>query len=106
MNARGAAATSANLPATVYGLPVLGDVVLAMMVLPLPAFLLDVFFTFNISLSLMILAGGDLRAAGARVRDLSNRAAGSHAAAPGVATSPRPASCSSTAIPARRPRAM
>ncbi len=30
-------------------------VVLAMMVLPLPAFLLDVFFTFNISLSLMIL---------------------------------------------------
>jgi flagellar biosynthesis protein FlhA len=30
-------------------------VVLAMMVLPLPAFLLDVFFTFNISLSIMIL---------------------------------------------------
>ena len=30
-------------------------VVLAMMVLPLPAFLLDVFFTFNISLSLLIL---------------------------------------------------
>src|ERR1700678_3345022 len=30
-------------------------VVLAMMVLPLPAFLLDVFFTFNITLSLMIL---------------------------------------------------
>jgi flagellar biosynthesis protein FlhA len=35
--------------------PVLVMVVLAMMVLPLPAFLLDVFFTFNISLSLMIL---------------------------------------------------
>ena len=30
-------------------------VVLAMMVLPLPAFLLDIFFTFNISLSIMIL---------------------------------------------------
>jgi flagellar biosynthesis protein FlhA len=37
------------------GVPLLVMVVLAMMVLPLPAFLLDVFFTFNISLSLMIL---------------------------------------------------
>ena len=37
------------------GVPVLVMVVLAMMVLPLPAFLLDVFFTFNISLSLIIL---------------------------------------------------
>ena len=37
------------------GVPLLVMVVLAMMVLPLPAFLLDVLFTFNISLSLMIL---------------------------------------------------
>jgi flagellar biosynthesis protein FlhA len=37
------------------GVPLLVMVVLAMMVLPLPAFLLDIFFTFNISLSLMIL---------------------------------------------------
>jgi flagellar biosynthesis protein FlhA len=35
--------------------PLLVMAVLAMMVLPLPAFLLDVFFTFNISLSIMIL---------------------------------------------------
>jgi flagellar biosynthesis protein FlhA len=37
------------------GVPILVMAVLAMMVLPLPAFLLDVFFTFNISLSLIIL---------------------------------------------------
>ena len=37
------------------GVPLLVMTVLAMMVLPLPAFLLDVFFTFNISLSLVIL---------------------------------------------------
>jgi flagellar biosynthesis protein FlhA len=35
--------------------PLLVMVVLAMMVLPLPAFLLDIFFTFNITLSIMIL---------------------------------------------------
>jgi flagellar biosynthesis protein FlhA len=37
------------------GVPLLVMIVLAMMVLPLPAFLLDVLFTFNISLSLLIL---------------------------------------------------
>jgi flagellar biosynthesis protein FlhA len=37
------------------GVPLLVMTVLAMMVLPLPAILLDVFFTFNISLSLIIL---------------------------------------------------
>ena len=37
------------------GVPLLVMVVLAMMVLPLPAFLLDVLFTFNITLSLIIL---------------------------------------------------
>jgi flagellar biosynthesis protein FlhA len=37
------------------GVPLLVMVVLAMMVLPLPAFLLDALFTFNISLSLIIL---------------------------------------------------
>jgi flagellar biosynthesis protein FlhA len=37
------------------GVPLLVMVILAMMVLPLPAFLLDVLFTFNISLSLMVL---------------------------------------------------
>src|SRR5580692_9978771 len=39
------------------GVPVLVMVILAMMVLPRPAFLLDVLFTFNISLSLMVLLG-------------------------------------------------
>ncbi len=37
------------------GVPLLVMTVLAMMVLPLPAFLLDILFTFNISLSLVIL---------------------------------------------------
>ncbi len=37
------------------GVPLLVMAVIAMMVLPLPAFLLDIFFTFNISLSLLIL---------------------------------------------------
>ncbi|WP_297496966.1 flagellar biosynthesis protein FlhA [Ferrovum sp.] len=35
--------------------PVLIILVLSMMVLPLPAFLLDIFFTFNISVSIMVL---------------------------------------------------
>jgi flagellar biosynthesis protein FlhA len=55
MNARGAVATVGEFARNGLGVPVLVMVVLAMMVLPLPAFLLDVFFTFNISLSLIIL---------------------------------------------------
>src|SRR5690606_39926480 len=37
------------------GVPVLVLVLLAMMALPMPAFLLDVFFTFNIALSIVVL---------------------------------------------------
>jgi flagellar biosynthesis protein FlhA len=55
MNARAAAATFGEFARNGLGVPLLVMVVLAMMVLPLPAFLLDVFFTFNISLSLIIL---------------------------------------------------
>jgi flagellar biosynthesis protein FlhA len=55
MNTRGAVATFGEFARNGLGVPVLVMAVLAMMVLPLPAFLLDVFFTFNISLSLMIL---------------------------------------------------
>jgi flagellar biosynthesis protein FlhA len=55
MNARAAAATFGEFARNGLGVPVLVMAVLAMMVLPLPAFLLDIFFTFNISLSLMIL---------------------------------------------------
>ena len=35
--------------------PALIVMILAMMVLPLPAFALDVFFTFNIALSIMVM---------------------------------------------------
>jgi flagellar biosynthesis protein FlhA len=55
MNARAAVATFGDIARNGLGVPVLVMVVLAMMVLPLPAFLLDVFFTFNITLSIMIL---------------------------------------------------
>jgi flagellar biosynthesis protein FlhA len=55
MTVRSAATTFGEFARNGIGVPLLVMVVLAMMVLPLPAFLLDVFFTFNISLSLMIL---------------------------------------------------
>jgi flagellar biosynthesis protein FlhA len=55
MNARATVATFGDFARNGLGVPLLVMVVLAMMVLPLPAFLLDVFFTFNISLSIMIL---------------------------------------------------
>jgi len=55
MNARATVATFGDIARTGLGVPLLVMVVLAMMVLPLPAFLLDIFFTFNISLSIMIL---------------------------------------------------
>jgi flagellar biosynthesis protein FlhA len=55
MTVRGAASTFGEFARNGLGVPMLVMVVLAMMVLPLPAFLLDVFFTFNISLSLIIL---------------------------------------------------
>src|ERR1700743_3991232 len=55
MNARAAAAPFSKFARNGLGVRVLVMAVLAMMVLPLPAFMLDVFFTFNISLSLMML---------------------------------------------------
>ena len=55
MSARAAAATFGEFARNGLGVPLLVMVVLAMMVLPLPAFLLDIFFTFNITLSIMIL---------------------------------------------------
>jgi flagellar biosynthesis protein FlhA len=55
MSMRGAAAVMGEFARNGLGVPLLVMTVLAMMVLPLPAFLLDVFFTFNISLSLVIL---------------------------------------------------
>src|SRR6267154_4903025 len=55
MSTRAAIATFGEFARNGLGVPVLVMAVIAMMVLPLPAFLLDVFFTFNISLSLTIL---------------------------------------------------
>jgi flagellar biosynthesis protein FlhA len=55
MNARRLLTLIAEFARNGLGVPVLVMVILAMMVLPLPAFLLDVLFTFNISLSLLIL---------------------------------------------------
>jgi flagellar biosynthesis protein FlhA len=55
MSARATLATFGEFARNGLGVPLLVMVVLAMMVLPLPAFLLDIFFTFNITLSIMIL---------------------------------------------------
>ena len=52
---RRAIATFGEFAGSGLGVPLVVMIVLAMMVLPLPPFLLDVFFTFNISLSLVIL---------------------------------------------------
>lgn len=45
----------ARIQPTQIGAPLLIILILSMMVLPLPAFLLDLFFTFNIALSVMVL---------------------------------------------------
>ena len=55
-----------------------------MMILPLPPVMLDVLFTFNIALSLVIVHGGVQRQAAARVRDLPDRAAARDHPAPGA----------------------
>src|SRR6202522_1873720 len=55
MSTRTAVATVGEFARNGLGVPLLVMVVLAMMVVPLPAFLLDVLFTFNITLSLVIL---------------------------------------------------
>jgi flagellar biosynthesis protein FlhA len=55
MNGRTIMAVLGDFARTGLGVPLVVMAVIAMMVLPLPAVLLDVFFTFNISLSLTIL---------------------------------------------------
>ncbi len=55
MNPRGVAGAIGGFLRDGFGVPLLVMTVLAMMVLPLPAILLDLFFTFNITLSLVIL---------------------------------------------------
>ena len=55
MNPRAMMAVLGDFARNGLGVPVVVMAIIAMMVLPLPAILLDVFFTFNISLSLTIL---------------------------------------------------
>src|SRR6201995_1174726 len=55
MNPRAMLAVFGDFARNGLGVPVVVMAIIAMMVLPLPAVLLDVFFTFNISLSLTIL---------------------------------------------------
>src|ERR1035441_10778349 len=55
MNGRNALAVLGEFARNGLGVPVLVMALPILMVLPLPAFLLDVFYTFNISLSIMIL---------------------------------------------------
>jgi flagellar biosynthesis protein FlhA len=55
MNGRAVLTAFGEFARNGLGVPLLVMAVIAMMVLPLPAFVLDIFFTFNISLSLIIL---------------------------------------------------
>src|SRR5580704_17625212 len=55
MNGRGILNLMSEFARNGLGVPIMAMMILAMMVLPLPPFLLDVLFTFNISLSLIIL---------------------------------------------------
>jgi flagellar biosynthesis protein FlhA len=55
MNARALFSTFGEFARNGLGVPIVVMAIIAMMVLPLPAFLLDIFFTFNISLSLVIV---------------------------------------------------
>ena len=55
MNHSATFSTIRTLPLTGLGIPILLVAMLAMMVLPLPPLMLDLFFTFNISLSLVVL---------------------------------------------------
>ena len=50
--------TAKNLTRGNLGIPILLLMLLGMMILPLPAFLLDVFFSFNIALSIVVLLVG------------------------------------------------
>jgi hypothetical protein len=62
--------------------PVLILLILAMMVLPLPPFVLDLFFTFNIAISVIVML---VAMSVVKPLDFSvfpDRAAGDHAAAP------------------------
>ena len=47
--------TLREIPLSGLGAPIVMMIILLMVVIPLPAFLLDVFFTFNIALSLVVL---------------------------------------------------
>ena len=65
------------------GVPLLLLVMLAMMMLPMPPFLLDVFFTFNIALSIVVLLVCVYALRPFGFCGLSHHFAGCHAAAPG-----------------------
>jgi flagellar biosynthesis protein FlhA len=58
MNARAALSTVGEFARHGLGVPLLVMVVLAMMVLPLPAFLLDIFFTLNVASTRIVLING------------------------------------------------
>jgi hypothetical protein len=82
------------------GVPIGLISLLAMMILPLPPVMLDVLFTFNIALSLVIVMAVFQGPKAARVRDLPDRAVARDDPSPGAERRPRLASCSCTATKA------
>jgi flagellar biosynthesis protein FlhA len=69
-------------PSRRWLLPAFVVMMLAMMVLPLPPFVLDLLFTFNIALALMVMMVAAQMIKPLDFAALSHRAAGHHAAAP------------------------
>ncbi len=55
MSARATVVPGASTGASAYALPLLIILILGMMILPLPPFLLDLLFTFNIALAMVVL---------------------------------------------------
>lgn len=77
----------ANLKSTQWQIlagPILILLILSMMVLPLPAFILDLLFTFNIALSIMVLLVAMFYPAHARVCCVSDHSVVYHAVASGT----------------------
>ncbi len=87
------------------GVPVLLLAMLAMMTLPIPPFLLDVLFTFNIALSIVVLLVLRVRPAAAGLRRVPDHPAGGDPVAPGAERCLDPRGAAPQATTAMAPQA-
>ena len=87
-----------------FGIPLLLLTVLAMMMLPMPPLLLDVLFTFNIALSLVVLLVAVYALRPLDFAVFPTVLLVDHAAAPGAQRRLDPRGAARTATPGRMPR--